>query len=451
VSQKAQFGSLFRNSKNNSVIMLILIAALIIDTTLSNVSDMIAQQAASAWGIALFVAIIAAAFAAGQYFLSGYVKHVSAELRSKKTGLNTMFWIVTITQFVLMAILFAIILQLIFDSEYYTVLLVAATMIGYVLGGVIMGLLCYRLFSWYKENKRALQILLFAVGSAMTSGTLIGGIISQNVMLLETHVQVIGPQSKVAFPTINPDVAGIMGDVLSISYLLAIIAYFFIWSASAIMLSHYSHRIGKMKYWIIVSLPLGSFLFGLVPIILSLPVTSTYFDPSLLVFRILSISALVANGVLFGMAFLTIMRNIRNHVSNTLVDYLTISMYGIVLLYISLAANIAQGSYPPFGATSYSFIGAAAYFFMSGIYSSAISVSSDSKLRQLIKRAALDQSRLIDNISAASLKQELVKKMMHLLKSHSSNLVEETGIESSLDEDDIKYYIEEALRETHRK
>jgi hypothetical protein len=431
--------------------MLILIVALIIDTTLSNVLDMIAEQTASAWGVALFVAIIVAVFGVGQYFLSGYVKRASAELRSKKTDLNITYWIVTITQFVLMAILFAIILQLIFASQYYTVLLVAATMIGYILGGVIMGLLCYRFFSWYKENKRALQILLFALGSAMTSGSLIGGIVSQNIMLLETHVQAIGPQSKVAFPTIDPNVAGIMGDVLSISYLFAIMAYLLIWSASAIMLSHYSHRMGNLRYWIIVSLPLASFLFGLAPIMLSLPVTSTYFDPSLLVFRIFSISALVANGVLFGMVFLTILRNIRSQVSNTIVDYLTISMYGIVLLYISLAANIAQGSYPPFGVTSYSFIGAAAYFFMSGIYSSAISVSSDIKLRQLIKRVAIDQTRLIDSISTASLKQELEKRVMHLVKTHSSNLVEETGIEPSLGEDDIRNYMEKVLKEIHRK
>jgi hypothetical protein len=451
VSQKAKFGSLFGNTKNNSVMMLILIIALTIDTTLSNLSDMIGGQAASAWGIALFVTIVAAAFVAGQNFLSGYVKRISAELRSKKRDLNAMYWIVAITQFVLMAVLFAIILYLIFESQYYTILLVTATMIGYILGGGIMGLLCYRLFSWYRENKKALQILLFALGCAMTSAALIGGILSQNIMLLEAHIQVIGPQSKVEFPTINPEVAGIMGEVLSMSYLFAIIAYLLIWSASAIMLSHYSHRMGKVKYWIIVSLPLGSFLFGLGPIILSLPVTSTYFDPSLLVFRILSISALVANGVLFGVAFLTVMRNIRNHVSNTIVDYLTISMYGIVLLYISVAANIAHGSYPPFGVTSYSFIGAAAYFFMSGIYSSAISVSSDNMLRQLIKKAAVDQSRLIDSIGAASLKQDLVKKMTHLLKSHSTNLAKETGIESSLDENDIKNYVDEALQEVHRK
>jgi hypothetical protein len=451
VVEKAEFDLPNTNIKHNSVIMLILIVALIIDTTLSNISDMVARQMASAWGIGLFVAIIAAVFGAGQYFLTGYVKRVSAELRRKKTDLNMMYWIVMVIQFVLMAILFAIIVQLIFASQYYTVLLVTPTMIGYILGGVIMGLLCYRFFSWYKGNKRAIQILLFALGSAMTCGSLIGGIISQNVMLLETQVQVIGPQSKVAFPTIDPEVAGTMGNVLSISYLFAIMAYLLIWSASAIMLSHYSHRMGKLRYWIIVSLPLGSFILGLAPIMLSLPVTSTYFDPNLLAFRVLSTSALAANGVLFGVAFLTIMRNIRSHVSNTVVDYLTISMYGIALLYISLAANIAQGSYPPFGIASYSFIGATAYFFTSGIYSSALSVSSDVKLRQLIKRAAIDQTRLIDDISTASLKQDLEKMVLHLAKTHSSNLVKETGIEPSLDEDDIEKYVDQVLKEIHRK
>jgi uncharacterized membrane-anchored protein len=84
VAEKAEFDLPNANIKHNSVIMLILIVALIIDTTLSNISDMVARQMASAWGIGLFVAIIAAVFGAGQYFLSGYVKRVSAELRRKK-------------------------------------------------------------------------------------------------------------------------------------------------------------------------------------------------------------------------------------------------------------------------------------------------------------------------------------------------------------------------------
>jgi Asp-tRNA(Asn)/Glu-tRNA(Gln) amidotransferase B subunit len=41
--------------------------------------------------------------------------------------------------------------------------------------------------------------------------------------------------------------------------------------------------------------------------------------------------------------------------------------------------------------------------------------------------------------------------VMHLAKTHSSNLVKETGIEPSLDEDDIEKYVDEVLKEIHRK
>jgi hypothetical protein len=60
--------------------------------------------------------------------------------------------------------------------------------------------------------------------------------------------------------------------------------------------------------------------------------------------------------------------------------------------------------------------------------------------------------KLTDSISTESLKQELAKNVLHLAKIHSMNLVEETGIEPSLDEEDVRNYVEKVLlNEIHRK
>jgi MFS family permease len=434
------------SGRNNSIIFFVLISALVADTVLSNISDITGDQGNSAVALVSFIVIVAAVFGAGQLLMLGYIKQTSSELRDKKHELGSIYKAIMVTQYVLMGILALMTMQMALASQYYVGMLVAATTIGYMLGGIMMGLLTYRFFSWYRTNKQNLQVFLYGLGSALTSGSLIAGIVSQDALLLENNILLVGPQSAVEFPTIDPDSMGVMGAVLGFGYLLAIVAYLFVWAASVLLLRHYSKKIGRIKYWSVVSLPLISFIFGLAPIMLSLPVTSTYFDPSLLAFRILSIAALIANGVLFGLAFFSVAKSMRHQVRSTVIDYLNISAYGVALLYVSIAANIAHGSYPPFGVAAYSFIGVAAYFFMLGLYSSAVSVSTDIKLRRLIRKSVLDEFRLIDSISTANLEQETYNRMVQTVKKHSDN-IKEAEVPSSFAEEDMQRYLDMVLKE----
>jgi large-conductance mechanosensitive channel len=204
------------------------------------------------------------------------------------------------------------------------------------------------------------------------------------------------------------------------------------------------------KYLIITIVPGASFLFGITPILVTLPSTGTYFDPGLLIFRILSISALIAVGVLFGAAFLTVARSVRQHIHDVLVDYLKIAAYGAALLFISLAANIAHGAYPPFGVATYSFTAMASYFFMVGIYSSAISVSMNSKVRQYIRKSAIEESKLLDSIGSAYMTEEIEKRVMLMTKQNSDKMAMAGGIEPTLSKDEAKEYLAQVLEEIQR-
>jgi hypothetical protein len=443
-SRPTPFFSRITSRRYNALFACILIVALSLDTMLSNISDVTSSRLTSVWGLLAFVVIVATVFGSGQILLQRHIQQANMELGKKKPKRNIMQLTATLTQYVLMGILAFIIIQMVFSSQYYTVPVVVMTTIGYFLGGIIMGVLCYRFFSWYRSNRRNVSILLYGLAAALASVALAIGIIPQDFLLLEAYPYAVGLQSSVKFPTIS---SGEMGDLLGLLYLIATVSYLLVWTASALMLRHHSQRIGKLRYWLIISLALASFLIGLTPIMLSLPVTSTYFDPGLLLFRILAISALIANGILFGVVFLAIARSIRTQVSGSIIDYLNVAAYGAAILYISLAANFAHGSYPPFGIAAYSFIGAASYFFMSGIYSSAISVSTDIKIRSIIRRSALDESKLIDNISRASLEQEVEKRVMYIAKANLISITEETGVRPSLAEDDMKTYLGTVLKE----
>jgi hypothetical protein len=86
-----------------------------------------------------------------------------------------------------------------------------------------------------------------------------------------------------------------------------------------------------------------------------------------------------------------------------------------------------------------------------GIYSSAISVSEDSMLRKSVRKLIVKETKLLDSIATAQMEQEIQNKVLEATKRLSATLSKETGIESSLHEEDIKRYCKEVLAEIKRK
>jgi hypothetical protein len=128
-------------------------------------------------------------------------------------------------------------------------------------------------------------------------------------------------------------------------------------------------------------------------------------------------------------------------------DYLIISAYGFVLLAISSQTMLIASSYPPFGLATLTFYGLSAYLVLVGLYSTVISVSHDVELRRSIAKSATEQSNLIRGIATAQMQLELQNRVMAVAKKHRDTLIENTGVQSSLTEEDMKDYLERVLKE----
>ena len=89
----------------------------------------------------------------------------------------------------------------------------------------------------------------------------------------------------------------------------------------------------------------------------------------------------------------------------------------------------------------------ASYLVFLGVYSSATSVSEDSRLRQTIRKIALRESQFLDVIGTAQMEQELQRRVITIYAKTKSSMVEETGISSSVDENDIKSYVQDIVEE----
>jgi hypothetical protein len=80
-----------------------------------------------------------------------------------------------------------------------------------------------------------------------------------------------------------------------------------------------------------------------------------------------------------------------------------------------------------------------------GMYSSAVSVAQDSRLRRPIRKSVQGQSSLLDKIGTAQMQQEIENMVLSTIKSQAENLRSETGIETSLDENEMREYMNEVI------
>jgi hypothetical protein len=152
----------------------------------------------------------------------------------------------------------------------------------------------------------------------------------------------------------------------------------------------------------------------------------------------------IVGGILFGLPYWVVSRIIGN---NTVKGYMIIAMWGNILLSLSTSAGVFVAAYPPYGIFSVSAIGLSCYLILVGIYSSAISISADARLRRSIKKYASEETRLLDNIGMARVEQEIRSKVLTVVKENSDKITEESGISPSLTEDDAKQYLEEVFAE----
>jgi hypothetical protein len=198
---------------------------------------------------------------------------------------------------------------------------------------------------------------------------------------------------------------------------------------------------GKTKYWITLSLPLVYFLLQFQPLFLNLFSTFQFIDPvsfSTLYTLVFTFSKPIG-GVLFGIAFWTIARRLGYNIVR---NYIIVSAYGFVLLFLSNQAIVlVSAPYPPFGLATVCFVGLSSSLVLVGIYSSAVSLAHDAKLRELIRTSALEQTRLLDSIGMAHMEKEITGRVLKFAKANRDKLEEETGIKTSLTDEELKDYL----------
>lgn len=419
------------------VVMTILAVVLTVESSIGYIADFLPEQLASIGSIATFIGIFAVSMVT-QYFILAFVNYNNKSHKVRTRLLHTIHKIVTITQYLLAGIILLVILQILLAQQYNTILLELALSISYGLWIVMFSLLAKAFFSWY-GSKKNLMILIFALSmiAYVVNGSL--GLYNQLDELSKRNL-VIKTGDVAVFSESPSSVDTVYQIASSVSYVLT-------WIATVMLLRPYIEKFGKVRFWIMMGAPMIYYLieFPLFSLGFFTPSEDSNAMTNILIF---SLSAVFA-GILFGVAFLSIARTLKFGTAAR--NYMIIAAYGFVLFYIAGSAWTSQAAYPPYGLISVSFTGLSCYLIYNGLYFSAVSISQDMTLRQSIKKSVMEQSKLLHNIGTAEMENEIQKQLLPAARKVSESMSDKTGIETSMDENDIKSYMQVVLKELRKK
>src|ERR687895_239834 len=433
------------SDKKLLILMSVVVITLFVDSQIGYIADFISERLATNEGIALFIGI-AVVFAAGGILILQYVKTKTKESHARALHLRAIHIGVTIAQYVLIAIIAFVIPQILLTAQYNTVTLAIALSISYGLWIIILALLSRALFSWFRISKRNVMVLILALSMiAYVVNGMTG--LANYLVILQQQLEVVTSADVAFFPEFDPE--SLQGQINTVYQVAGNIAYVLTWIGTVMLLRPYIHRIGKIKFYAIMGSAMVYYLINFPLFVLG------YFTPTgesdvevmnnILIFGI----ATVFSGIIFGVAFLSIARTLQK--GSALREYMIIAAYGLLLFYVAGSATATQAAYPPFGLASVSFTGLSCYLIYTGLYSSAISVSQDLALRQSIRESVKEQSKLLDSIGTAQMESELQTRVLKTVKKASDTMAEETGLESSMTEDDMKDYMEIVMNELKDK
>lgn len=426
------------------IVMSILIALIVIDVSVIRIYDYVSKFFIPTSDKEIFFIIVSVTCLAAEFILIEFVRPLrTTQERKTKLHIGLIYWITKLTQYALGAGIAYIILHMLLGSSYSTINLVIIISCSYILSIGILGVFIARMLRLLALRHEMLVLFLFVLAIGSITANILITLVDVSLRLLER------PSETRVFLAGSMDISkgrfNVLDDLYFVSYLISFITA---WIATATLLHHYSHQIGKTKYWLIASVPLILFAAQFIPSSASTLFPSLELDPFLIATMVTIIATLSkpVAGLMLGIGFWTMARSANKN--STVRGYLVFTGFGFFLLFSSNQAILMSiAPYPPFGIATITAMGLAAYLVVIGLYTSTVSMSQDSELRRYIRRLARSQTRLFDSMVSAESGKEIEKRVLELIKKQSIEMETRTGVGTSLDEKQAREYIEEVIRE----
>ena len=440
---KSFFPPFLHSKPNIFVVVSIVFTLLLIENVDAYVADFLVEFNTSLLGIILFT-IITGGYLVGQFFLLRFIRSSCRAIKSRSRLIANLQNVVTIVQYVWLANVIVLIIQVLVLANYSTMSLIFVSSVSNFFTAFLLTVFAFRFITWYRNQTHSLGVLLFALAFLILAfSEVVAGL--GDSYLLSQKEGVIYPTSEVKFYDF-PE-GSFFNGFYDYYHILNYASFFLTLIASALLLYHYSKKTNKPKIILIMFLPLLAYTGTILD---TLNIYDTDTSPDLFSYYIFQSLSSITGGIFFAISFWFVARKLSDSPVKT---FLKITAYGFILLYASNNVDVSVTPYPPFGINSISLLPLATYFVLFGLYSSALSLSQDITLRNNLRNITRSDNNLLSSIGTAQMETEIIRavdELKDVVEEQEKELAELSGIETPMTENEVEDYLKQVIEEVSR-
>jgi hypothetical protein len=435
--------------KTALILILIFTTTVVFDSTIVKFSAYSGVEFQPSLNVAIFVIFYIIFVTSSIMLLNSVRKNMSRYAYKLAAPLSVRYFhgIIYATQVLTVAIVLMIIFQMILLNKYSLILLEAQTYLSHLSALVFLSFLVFLFVGWL-TSKRNYVIMLYIISFSLVSVNLVVSLIY--IIYLQSYFSFsnlpdVKPYPFILYTSNLP--ASPFTESLSTAFdALSVSSFLLMWIATAIFLSQYRYKMGRIRYFSLMSIPLIYYIFPfqsyfgdvLFSLLQSSPVSFS------IVYVLIFNATKQAGALLFSLAFWTASALVYD---NRIRKSLLISSIGMAILFGTFEISPLQYHvYPPYGLVTEAFIPLGAYLLFAGIFTSAKNISKDSELRKEFYKSAASQLALLKAIGVSQMEKELEDQVKFVQK---RSRVSEIKDESHLEEENVKEILHDVLNELY--
>jgi hypothetical protein len=443
--KRDSLGTVNLSKKNSLIFVLIFTFVMVFDATIVQFSSYSGVKIPMWLNITIFI-IFSIIFLTSSPILLNYVRKIISKDSSQKIPIRLWYFhnLMSATLIVTGSIILIITFQMLILNKYSLILLKIQTYVSYLSALLFLSFLVF-LFAGWLIRKRNYIIILYAIAFSLASVNLIVSLIYIQTYFSFSVLPNVKPYPITAYVVNIP--GSVITESLSLIYdVLSLSSFLLMWIATAILLSQYRHKMGKIRFFLLISIPLIYYVFPFQNYFGDLFFTLLFYSPVIFsVIYILIFSATKEVGAfLFGLSFWSASSLVHH---DRVQKSLLISFIGMVIIFCSNEISpLRSHVYPPYGFITEALLPIGAYLLLVGIFTSAQYISQDARLRKEFYKSAESQLNLLKNIGVSEMEKKYEEKVKFLQESTKSS---KTIEEPELEEEHIKKILREVLNELY--
>ena len=439
-------------SKKTSLILILIFTVIVVfDSTIVEFSSYSGVESPTWLNVAIFV-IFSIIFVASSTILLNSVRRIMSRHEYKPAPLGIVYFhgIISATQILTVAIILIVIFQIMFLNKYSLILLRVQMYLSHFSALAFLSFLSFLFAGWLLTSKRNYVIMLYTISFSLASVNLVLSLIYLDSYLSRSALSDLKPYPITLYVT-NIGGPRYIESLSTVFDALSVSSFLLMWIATAIFLSQYRYKMGKIKYFSLMSIPLIYYIFPfqsysgdvLFSLLQSSPVSFS------IIYVLIFSATKQVGALLFSLAFWTASSLVYN---DQIRKSLLISSIGMAILFGTFEiAPLQYHIYPPYGLITQAFIPLGAYLLFVGIYTSAKNISRDSELRKEFYKNASSQLALLKAIGVSQMEKELENQVKFVHKrSRVSEKEDELHLEEQhLEEENVKEILHDVLNELY--